>query len=84
MGDYLLTKDGELYRIINKYTHEITVFYDLVSFRPNYTTYYAQDGHTIEYTQEYTKQTSVPGNRLRRIGMLIAENNAKIAKILYT
>lgn len=84
VGDYLLAKDGELFRIINKYSQDIgTIFYDVKSLKPHFITYYAQDGHTIEYTQDFTTHKSVPLNRLRHLGIKIPEQRAKLVKILY-
>lgn len=83
VGDYLLTKDGELYRIIDKYTHTIGVYYDIKSLKPHYKTYYAQDGHTIEYTEDFTIHHSLTLSNIRHFGTRISEENAKIVKILY-
>lgn len=84
VGDYLLTREGELYRIINKYSQDLgTIFYDIKSFKAHYVSYYAQDGHTVEYTQDFTTHKCVPLNRIRHMGIKIREQDAKIAKILY-
>jgi hypothetical protein len=83
VGDYILTRDGELYRVINKYSQSIGVYYDVKSLKPVYRTYYAKDGHTIEYTEDFTTHHSLPLNHLRHFGMRITEENAKLAKILY-
>jgi len=71
VGDYLLTKENQLFRIMDVYTDTTGTYYDIKSFkrRPTY---------------EVSTIKSVPRNYLRHLGSVIPEEKmTKAIKILY-
>jgi len=69
-GDYLLTKEKQLYRIVDVFTDTTGTYYDIKAYKNNIVKH------------EYIK--AIPRNRLKHLGNIISEENiTKTLKILY-
>ena len=78
-GDYLLTKEKQLFRIVNVYTDTTGTYYDIKSYRGvNFKFSNGDLGWTTQFIQ------AIPRNRFRHLGKVISEDKiAKTLKILY-
>jgi len=75
-GDYLVTKNGQVFRIINKVTKNGQSTYDITSM---FSVYYPEIGH-----YDTIKRSGLAHNQLRHLGTIIPEENATdLFKILY-
>lgn len=78
-GDFLLTKEKQLFRIMDIHTDTTGTYYDIKSYRSEMT---RLDGHTTYEVCQYIK--GIPRNRLRHLGKVIPEAKiTKTLKILY-
>lgn len=74
-GDYLLSKENELFRIVDVYKDVTETYYDIKSLK---VTKNNDEILGVKYVQ------GVPRNILRHMGTVIKEENVtKIHKILY-
>ena len=72
-GDYLLTKEKQLFRVVDVHIDVLGTYYDIKSCR--------HEG-LGDYPYNYIR--GIPRNRLRHLGEIIPEENiTKILKILY-
>jgi hypothetical protein len=78
-GDYLLTKEKQLFRIVNVHTDTSGTYYDIKSYRSENFKFNNGDlGWTTQYIQ------GIPRNRFRHLGKVIPEDKiTKTLKILY-
>jgi hypothetical protein len=81
IGDFLLTKEKQLFRIIDVYTDTTGTYYDIKTYKPPMTAYNVS---TKERTGVYQFIRAIPRNRFRHMGKVISEEKiTKIIKILY-
>jgi hypothetical protein len=70
VGDYLLTEEKQLFRIIDIFTDTTGTYYDIKSIKDR--------GEVIQLIK------AIPRNRFRHLGKVISEEKiTKIMKILY-
>lgn len=84
-GDYLLTKENELYRIIDIYNDTTGSYFDIKSMRCVDSLIISDAYITMPREKPIPRLLkSVPRNVLRHMGKIIPEEKAtKILKILY-
>lgn len=80
IGDYILTDDKELYRIVNIDREPGRVTYDIKSYKPNGETHFTSNATF----RMYTEYKGVSRRYLRSLGSIIPEEKATRAfKILF-
>lgn len=81
-GDYLITKNKELFRIVDKYKHGATTVYDIKGFTP--LTYDLQDSYGDYAYPTFQEIKGITHSNLRHLGRIIPEEEAgKAMDILY-
>jgi hypothetical protein len=81
VGDYLLTKDHRIFRIMDIFSDTSGSYYDIKSLKADYL---IGDGVFSDYMYDYEYIRAVPRNKIRHIGKLIKSYKAtKTLKILY-
>lgn len=84
VGDYLVTEENQLFRIIDMYTYYTDTYYDIKPVNLGNTN--NSDNLNIQswYTAELARIIkAVPHNVLKHMGKVISEEKAKTLKILY-
>jgi hypothetical protein len=79
-GDYLLTKEKQLFRIVDIHTDSTGTYYDIKSCRTENVKFC--NGDLLGWTTQYIR--GIPRNRFRHLGKVIPEDKiTKTLKILY-
>jgi hypothetical protein len=80
-GDFLLTKEKQLFRIMDVYTDTTGTYYDIKSYKATSTVYNVSSKER-KGIHQYIR--AIPRNRFRHLGKVIPEDKiTKTMKILY-
>lgn len=81
-GDYLITKNKELFRITNKYVHGATTVYDIKGYQALF--YDLQDSYGDYRYPIYQEIKGITHSDLRHLGRIVPEESAtKAMEVLY-